>query len=390
MQNYEPLARYYEVEAVASFDHRFPLDEIEFPLKKLHSLKEIIDHLPKFRALFDLLTKNWPPRNYLLGLGKLVATADIVHTLETHAHYIFSYQAALSKRKYRYRLVITHWENIPFAYEDLPHNKKIKSVVRKAADHFLAITHRAKEALIIEGVPESKISVVNYGIDLKRFSPKPKNDRLMNDLKLQPDDLVILFIGRLVWEKGIFEILYALKKIMKEFAHSKSLNIKCLIVGSGEEKAALTEMISRLDLNSEIRLLSDCPYNLIPEVHSLADIFIMPSVPLRHLREQYGMVLIEAMAMGKPIVSTYCGSIPEVVEDAGFLVPPADHFALSQAISHLIENPEARIELGKKARCIAERRYDAISVSNKLHGIYQTLLSQSNENWPSNAHSLSN
>jgi len=376
MQNYEPLKKYYDIKAVASYDHRFPLNEIEFPVKKLHSLRQIIGHLPKFRALFDLLTRNWPRRDYLLGLEKLMSTSDIVHTLETHAHYIFSYQAALSKQKYRYRLVITHWENIPFAYEDMPNNRKIKSFVHRAADHFLAITERAKEALIVEGVPENKISVVNYGIDLKRFFPKPKNERLMNDLELRPDDLVILFIGRFVWEKGIFEILYALKKIIQDLAHSGLPNMKCLIVGSGEEKASLTEMIARLNLTSEIRLLTDYPYQLIPEMHSLADIFIMPSVPLRHLREQYGMVLIEAMAMGKPIVSTYCGSIPEVVEDAGFLVPPADHFALSQAIDHLIRNPEARTEIGIKARQIAERKYDALKVSSKIHGIYQALLSK--------------
>jgi len=375
MQNYEPLQKYYDIKAVASFDHRFPLNEIEFPVKKLHSLRQIIDHVPKFRALFSSVTKNWPARDYLLGLEKLLSTSDIVHTLETHSHYIFSYQAALSKLKYKYRLVITHWENIPFAYEDMPKNKKIKPFVHKAADHFLAITNRAKEALIIEGVPESNISVVNYGIDLKRFFPQPKNERLMSELTLHPDDVVILFIGRFVWEKGVFEILYALKKIIQDSVHSRSPNLRCLIVGSGEEKVALTKMIERLNLANEVRLLTDYPYQLVPEVHSLADIFIMPSVPLRHLREQYGMVLIEAMAMGKPVVSTYCGSVPEVIEDAGFLVPPADHFALSQAIDHLIKNPEARREIGKKARGIAERKYDAIEVSTKIHGIYQALLS---------------
>jgi colanic acid/amylovoran biosynthesis glycosyltransferase len=257
----------------------------------------------------------------------------------------------------------------------MPKNKKIKPFVHKAADHFLAITNRAKEALIIEGVPESNISVVNYGIDLKRFFPQPKNERLMSELTLHPDDVVILFIGRFVWEKGVFEILYALKKIIQDSVHSRSPNLRCLIVGSGEEKVALTKMIERLNLANEVRLLTDYPYQLVPEVHSLADIFIMPSVPLRHLREQYGMVLIEAMAMGKPVVSTYCGSVPEVIEDAGFLVPPADHFALSQAIDHLIKNPEARREIGKKARGIAERKYDAIEVSTKIHGIYQALLS---------------
>lgn len=374
MQNYEPLRKYYDIRAVASYNHRYPLEEIELPIIKLHSLREIIGRVPKVRGLFNIVFRNWVLKDYLLRLDRLLAWADIVHSLETQAHYIFSYQAALSKAKFGYRLVITHWENIPFAYEDMFHNKKIKSFVHKASDHFLAITKRAKEALIIEGVPESKISVVNYGIDLKRFFPKPKSEQLMNDLKLRPDDLVILFIGRLVWEKGVFEILYALKKIMQDLAHSRLPNMKCLIVGSGEEKAALTEMISRLDLDREIRLLSDYPYNLIPEVHSLADIFILPSVPLRHWREQYGMVLIEAMAMGKPIVTTYSGSIPEVVEDAGLLVPPADHLGLSQAIKHLIENPDARIEIGRKARWIAERKYDAIKVSDKIHGIYQSLL----------------
>lgn len=375
MQNYEPLQKYYDIKAVASYDHRYPLEEIKLPIIKLHSLREIFGRVPKVRGLFNIVFKNWFLKDYLLGLDPLFAWADIVHSLETQAHYIFSYQTALSKPKYGYRLVITHWENIPFAYEDITMaNRHIKPRVQKETDHFLAITEMAKAALLLEGVPEERISVVNYGVDLQRFCPKPKNKERMDQLGLSPEDVVLLFIGRFVWEKGVFEILFAMKTLLDQMQTIDRNRIKCLLIGSGEEKNRIREVIARLNLNHTVKILPDFPYHDIPEIHNVADIFLLPSAPTKHLREQYGMVLVEAMAMGKPVISTTSGSIPEVVGVGGLLIPPADHVSLFHAMKTLIESADLRMEIGKRARLRAEQKFDATQAAQKIRQIYQKVL----------------
>ena len=380
MQNFEPLRKYYDIRAVASYDHRYPLEEIELPITKLHSLKEIIGRVPKVRGLFNIVFRKWLLKDYLLGLDRLLSWADIVHSLETQVHYIFSYQAALSKAKYGYPLVITHWENIPFAYEDIRANRRIKPFVQKKTDHFLAITQMSKTALLLEAVPEERISVVNYGLDLERFCPKPKSTDWMDKLGLSSDDFVILFVGRIVWEKGVFEILFAMKTLLDQLRATDGNRIKCLLIGSGEENNRLLELIVRLNLSHTIKIVPDVSYSEIPDIHSLADIFLLPSAPTKHWLEQYGMVLVEAMAMGKPVISTTSGSIPEVVGVAGILIPPSDHISLFQAMKYLIEDSELRITLGERARIQAEHKYDASKTAQKIHEIYQKLLSQHQRN----------
>ena len=374
MQNYEPLRKYYDIKAVASYDHRYPLEEIKLPIIKLHSLREIIGRVPKVRGLFNIIFRGWALKDYLLRLRHLLAWADIVHSLETHEHYIFSYQTSVLKRKYSFKLIITHWENIPFAYEDMKSNRDIKPLVQKRTDHFLAITEMAKTALLFEGVPEDKISVVNYGVDLERFSPKPKNKDTMAKIGLCSDDIVILFIGRFVWEKGVFEILFAMKSLLDEVKGINRNRIKCLLVGNGEEKNRLHELITSLNLKNSVMILPDFPYCKIPEIHCLADIFLLPSAPTKHWLEQYGMVLIEAMAVGKPVISTLSGSIPEVVGTGGLLIPPADHVSLFHAMKTLIESADLRMEIGKRARLRAEQKFDATQAAQKIHQIYQKVL----------------
>lgn len=373
MQNYEPLMPRYNISGIASCDHRFPLEEISFPVSTLHSWREIVGHVPKVRGLFNIITRDMPSRDKLLGLESHLAGADIVHSVETHRDYMFSYQAASLKRKHKYKLVITQWENIPFAYEDVPGNSRIKAIVRSEADHFIAISQRSKGALMTEGVPENKISVINYGIDLASFFPREKNCELLQRFHLAAEDFVVLYVGRLVWEKGIYEILLALRKLLN--ARGKTDRRICAVfVGSGEESSGIRRMISDLSLDQNVFLASDVPYRLIPDVHGIADVFVMPSVPIRTLREQFGMVLIEAMAAGKPVISTYCGSIPEIVGDAGLLVSPADHLSLCEAITALLDNPELRKQLSQKGRSRAIERFDCVKTAGKIGELYDKLL----------------
>jgi glycosyltransferase involved in cell wall biosynthesis len=134
--------------------------------------------------------------------------------------------------------------------------------------------------LIKEGVPEEKIAVVKLGVDLKKFRPP--------DQKPKSATAQILFVGRAVDEKGINDLKKAIKGL--------KANLKIVKFGT-------------LD------------YSAMPKIYQKADLLIFPSKKTKTWEEQYGMVLVEAMASALPIVAYDSGAIKEVVGEAGILVP---------------------------------------------------------------------
>jgi glycosyltransferase involved in cell wall biosynthesis len=111
----------------------------------------------------------------------------------------------------------------------------------------------------------------------------------------------------------------------------------------------------------------------MPKIHNLADIFCLPSVATKGWEEQFGYALVEAMACGKPVVSTLTGSIPEVVKDGvtGILVNANDPHALQKALEELILNEKKRKNLGKNARQWVLQEFEANKIARQLAEIYR-------------------
>jgi len=115
-------------------------------------------------------------------------------------------------------------------------------------------------------------------------------------------------------------------------------------------------------------------YDEMPQVYRMADIFVLPSYPTMTWQEQFGMVLIEALASGKPVISTMSGGIPEVLGDAGILIPSGDYFQLAENILRLMKDDNLRDALGKKALKIAEELYDAKKNGMQFNSILENRL----------------
>jgi glycosyltransferase involved in cell wall biosynthesis len=113
----------------------------------------------------------------------------------------------------------------------------------------------------------------------------------------------------------------------------------------------------------------------MPRIHNLADIFVLASQPTPVWQEQFGYVLAESMACGKAVVATTSGSIPEIVGDAGLLVPPSDFQSLAEALGGLLADGARRRELGTRARLRATALFDRRAVSAHLRSHYEALLS---------------
>lgn len=369
MQTYEPLRKHFEIEAFCIAKNNFDLKRINLPIHKLLGIEVFLPKIFEryYNVLFGMLLEIYQP---MFGLSGKLKDFDILHIPEVS--YYYSYQAAKAKKKYGLKMVATHAENIPFPYgKSLFSRWRINRVI-KEVDLFLPLTQKAKEVLLLLGVPPEKIEVIPFGIDVNVFIPQSKDLSLIERFGLQKDDLVILFVGRINRGKGIYELVYAAKKLLEdqELADKK---IKFLLVGSGPAKRKIEKLVERLNIVSGVTIVDNLEYDLIPKIHNLADIFVLPSIATKWWQEQFGMVLIESMACEKAVVTTLSGSIPEVVGEAGILVQPNDPFSLATAIKNLILDEEMRKQLGKKARQRVETNFSITVVSKKLKQIYEKL-----------------
>ena len=246
---------------------------------------------------------------YLFGLEKQLSGFDIAHVAETYFHFT---QQALNAKKAGYvkKVVSSCSETIAFNNQGIWPRKQFKQKAIKEVDVFHCWTNKAKECLLKEGCDPKKIKVLYYGVDLKKFKPI-KRFRQSKIVKL-------LFVGRLVKEKGIYDLVKVFVKLIKNYH-----KIILTIIGDGREKDPLINLVNRVGLNKFVSF-KQVNYKAMPLEYQKSDIFILLSKPTKYWEEYFGMVLVEAMACGLPIVSCLAGAIPEVVNNAGFLVNPGD------------------------------------------------------------------
>ncbi len=359
LQFYEPLVNKYKILGIGSLTSFH--DRFSFPTVLLPSLVDI----PDFPYKMPILNRLSIDANILFGLEGYIKHYDIVHTAETYYHY--THQAVkLKKSGHIGKLVISVFENIPFAGEGIWGRRKFKRAALKYADHIIAVSQKTKQALLIEGCPENKITIINQHIDTNRFKPKK---RVKNNKEIR-----LLFSGRLEKYKGVYDVIKAAKIIVSDKS-IKEYKIRLLIVGKGTEYKELLKLEKELGIDDFIdhKYVS---YEDMPQIYQQSDIFIAPSKSTPHWQEQFSTVLLEAKSTGLAIVSTNSGGIAENVKDAGILVREGDHKGIAQACIRLIKNPHLRAKLGTKARNDALKNFDIKLGAKKVDSVYQSVINE--------------
>jgi glycosyltransferase involved in cell wall biosynthesis len=365
-QYLEKLPKYgFQPIGITTYDNAFNLSEIHFPIRVGHNFKTLTKG--KLRPLVSVAGKlakyNFGSWNLLVfDLKKLTADLDIIYSADMW--YPYTYQAV----KTGIPTIVMEWENIPKNVEARPYSK-IKRYNREYATHFVAITEKAKEALIIEGVSPNRISVVPAGIDCERFKPAERNELVVKKLGISKDSIRILFVGRLVPEKGILDLLRAFSMLLRNVQ-----DVELMVVGSGSSSMQLqiSRLVANLKIGDKVKLLGNIEYSNMPQIHNLADIFCLPSIPTKTWAEQFGYSMVEAMACGKPVVSTSTGSIPEIVKNrtTGILVKPNNSRELESAIEELILNKQERDTFGRNGRKWVLQKFEANKIAAQLAKIY--------------------
>lgn len=345
-QNYAFDRRYFNITGISS---KYPIhSKLSFPVEKLPSLADFRG----FPLLKFIANRTLGDVQILFGLENLRDKFDIFHTADPH--YYYSYQLAKMKSKNLIRnLMVTSWDTIPFNNESVGRKKFIKRFTQKWADRFICYTDKAKDALIKEEVNTNKIDVIRLGVDLNKFKMR----------KIKKDEIVILFVGRLVEEKGIMDLYEAFKNVR---------NVKLRIIGNGPLKSKLKSMTMSDGLSDAVKI-EQKNYEAMPKVYQEADIFVLPSKTTKTWEEQYGMVLVEAMASGLPVIASKTGAISEVIGDWGILVKEGDVEGLTKALVNLLKDANLRRKIGRMGRIRAEKLFDCKKTAKKIEKIYENI-----------------
>ncbi len=211
---------------------------------------------------------------------------------------------------------------------------------------------------LLENGEAEDISLIRYGIDLDRYKVKTRKPRK----KVQ-----ILFVGRLVEKKAPVFAVECFEKLL-----DKHKNVEFRIVGDGPLKNDVINKIEELNLSKKVQLLGPQPSAEVLKELNRADIFFLPSrIAENGDREGSPVSILEAEAVGLPIVSTYHTGIPEIVIDGktGLLAEEKDTDAITAQLSKLVENPDMRSKMGKAARLHVEKNYSRTRELDELEKV---------------------
>ncbi|MCK4419815.1 glycosyltransferase family 4 protein [Candidatus Aerophobetes bacterium] len=284
---------------------------------------------------------------YMKNLDRCLSTVDFVNIPDTW--FFFSRQAAVISKRLNRPLITTVWETIPHHYSSyLPPYAWNARIVVKNTDLFIAVTKKAKAHLESLHISASKIKIVYPGVDLSKFYPRNK--------PVNEGPTKVLFVGRLINEKGVAELLKAFAFLCQELQDK----VELWIVGRGYLESLVNGYASKYP----IEYLGFVNHEKLPEIYRKCDIFCLPSKDrvkcgIKLWEEQLGFALLEAMASGLPIVSTDCGCIPEIVGSDNLIIPSSAPDKLVAGLLDLLVNKEKCHEIGRNNRKRAERHFDA-------------------------------
>jgi len=261
-----------------------------------------------------------------------------------HAHYLFptGFLALFPHFARRKPLIVTtHGSDINFGKKSGLFCFLIKLVCRRASAVIFVSEYLAKEAEHLYSILPEKLSVINCGVNTEVFCPQDKIV-LRKKIGLPSDKKIILFVGNLVKVKGVNFLLEAFPDIL-----SREPDVLAVVIGEGEEKSGLETLAKDLGIEEFVRFEKFKSHLEVASWISASDVFVLPS-----LKEGFGLVALEALSSGVPVVASRTGGLPEFVKDGenGFLVEPGDPSKIAEKVEVLLKDDKEYTNISKKAR----------------------------------------
>jgi glycosyltransferase involved in cell wall biosynthesis len=214
------------------------------------------------------------------------------------------------------------------------------------------------------------IQIIPMGVAMEFF--KPALERSPNQEPLETDEKRILFVGRLISVKGAEHLVRALPKVLEKYPKAKAL-----VVGSGPEKDRLASLAADLGLQRVVHFKGQVSQEGLRKAYSRADVVVLPSIRDKSGEtEGLGVVLLEAMACGVPVIGSRVGGIPDIIKhgDTGLLVKEKDPDDLSEKLILLLSNRRLRETLIQKGLEYVEQNFSWDKISDRFINTYQDVL----------------
>jgi glycosyltransferase involved in cell wall biosynthesis len=236
----------------------------------------------------------------------------------------------------------------------------------KRFDHLIAVSHATKAEMVAAGVPAAFISVIHNGIDTDEWSPVRATTNLREELGLGQAFPVIGYVGRIMPEKDLETWLRAAARVAEKYP-----NARFVLVGEGRDgttQQQLQQLALTLGIGERV-LFPGYRENLIP-VYATFDMFLLSS-----RREGLPNSLLEAMAMGLPVVTTDVAGAKELVVDGqtGFVRPQGDVDSLAQALLTIVEDERLRFRMSRVGRERVEQEFSFTQRLHRIEKLYQQL-----------------
>lgn len=236
-----------------------------------------------------------------------------------------------------------------------------KTLYRRAAAVIVSSPALAESSPLVRQA--RRVEVVPFGVSLERYRRQDTNQRALVDrMRSTSPGPQVLFVGRLVYYKGLDLLIRAMTACPG----------RLLLVGRGPLEPALRAQVSALGLDDRVTFLGPVPDNELPTYYRAADVFVLPSIART---EAFGVVQVEAMAAGLPVISTRLQTgVPWVNrhEETGIVVPPGDSQALAEAINRLLADPALRARFGRNGALRAQREFSRPLMIDRFRAVVES------------------
>jgi glycosyltransferase involved in cell wall biosynthesis len=313
--------------------------------------------------LFDLWGKFHPFKAFQLSRIINGAEVDIVHT--DYSRDLFTLVPALKMAKPTPLVLHKH------VGTKNPKNLPVHPWLYNRVDCAIGISEVIVRNLVeTHPLRPDQVMLIHHGIDLERFKPDPKRRQaLREELGVGEDGLLVGIVGRLQRHKGHLEFLEVAKRLVPRHPGVKFVIVGEATRGEDEEANEVVDVLEAAGLGD--RLILTGYRDDVPDLLGAMDVFLFPT----HA-EAFGLVIVEAMAMGVPVVSSNCDGVPDIVVEGetGFLVEPTHVPALTEAVEDLLTDPSKRAAFGAAGRERALRLFSLDKMCEELEGLYGVLI----------------
>jgi len=241
----------------------------------------------------------------------------------------------------------------------------IEPLCMKRADRIIAVSQFTKRDITsVFDIPESKIAIIHHGVHPEDFVfPEEARVKLRSTLGINSQPM-ILFAGKLAPRKGVDILLRALPQVLRE------MEVKLVLAGSGNQRD-YQQLAEALGISDKLRFLGRVPDDTLRLLFSSCDLFVLPS-----RLEGLGIVILEAMAAGKPVVATNVGGIPELIESGqnGILVETNNERELASAIVKVLSDNSLARTIGENNMKKMRERFSWKVAAQKTERVYNELI----------------